>query len=258
LTAELSQRGKVSSEVITRTVGEYLSKLIERIAAFGGDVVKFLGDAILVTFSAEHPSESKDYVMRRAIRAVIHVFQEQSEVEFDLENYKSIGVGGMTQEIEYGGYTTTSPTIGQQHMTDITLGLHVAMVAGEVSQVILGDPKTRLDYCIYGKCMEDLHNALEFAKSGELSFPEYFWTEAQLEISDLPKQCRIHGQFVVLGQGSLAEMNNILECYMDALIDDSVACGPCPEDLRQLKRGDHPLVWKFVNQSIAKKQKKKG
>jgi class 3 adenylate cyclase len=61
LTAELSSRGRISSELVTRTVKLYMDKLIEIIDVHGGDVVKFLGDALLVTFSSSNgqgePSE---------------------------------------------------------------------------------------------------------------------------------------------------------------------------------------------------------
>ncbi|KAJ3095904.1 hypothetical protein HDU97_006433 [Phlyctochytrium planicorne] len=50
ITSRLAEHGRVSSELITQAMGDYLNKIIEVIENHGGDVIKFLGDAILAVF----------------------------------------------------------------------------------------------------------------------------------------------------------------------------------------------------------------
>ncbi|KAJ3102191.1 hypothetical protein HDU96_009719 [Phlyctochytrium bullatum] len=76
--------GKVSSEVISEAIGDYIGKVSSVVMDFGGDIIKFLGDAILVTFPIWN---SKDTVMasqRRARDCCAKILLELSEYEVDL------------------------------------------------------------------------------------------------------------------------------------------------------------------------------
>ncbi|KAJ3117296.1 Adenylate cyclase type 10 [Phlyctochytrium bullatum] len=63
--------GKHSTEAISEAVGEYIGKIAGIVLEYNGDIVKFLGDAILVTFSLPEGAdtkETKESVLERAIR----------------------------------------------------------------------------------------------------------------------------------------------------------------------------------------------
>ncbi|KAI8852270.1 hypothetical protein BC829DRAFT_85222 [Chytridium lagenaria] len=75
LTSKLAEMGKVSSEIITQSVGMYLSELISIIYKYNGDIVKFLGfnnaffcfrvkgDALLVTFAKQREKPKPIHIL---------------------------------------------------------------------------------------------------------------------------------------------------------------------------------------------------
>ena len=67
LTEALAQRGAEGPEEMTRLLNAYFSRLIVAIAAEGGEVVKFSGDALTALFPAT--AESTGHAARRAVQA---------------------------------------------------------------------------------------------------------------------------------------------------------------------------------------------
>ncbi|KAJ3146842.1 hypothetical protein HK101_002286, partial [Irineochytrium annulatum] len=96
-TTALASAGKISSEVITQTVGGFLDKLVVILDSFGGDVVKFLGDAVLVTFDVHHGapvrlSAEEDRMAdaaRRAIACCATIMTRLPSAVVDLSAYSS-------------------------------------------------------------------------------------------------------------------------------------------------------------------------
>ncbi|KAJ3413489.1 hypothetical protein HDV05_007934 [Chytridiales sp. JEL 0842] len=72
LLSGLSALGKLSSELITNSMGEYIDKVITLITTFKGDIIKFLGDAILVCFSPI-PGESEADTVGRAVYCCLYI-----------------------------------------------------------------------------------------------------------------------------------------------------------------------------------------
>ncbi|KAI8067021.1 uncharacterized protein B0P05DRAFT_621206 [Gilbertella persicaria] len=52
-----AEKGDSGAEAVALEIGTYMGECIEIIEHFGGDVVKFLGDAVLVSFQTIHPEE---------------------------------------------------------------------------------------------------------------------------------------------------------------------------------------------------------
>lgn len=50
MTERLSERGPVGAELVCAILSEYFSALLEVVLGWGGDVIKFAGDALLVSF----------------------------------------------------------------------------------------------------------------------------------------------------------------------------------------------------------------
>ena len=57
LAERLAARGAVGAEDLTRLLNAYLGRLVEVVAASGGDVLKFRGDALLLLFSGDVHAE---------------------------------------------------------------------------------------------------------------------------------------------------------------------------------------------------------
>jgi len=67
LTETLAQRGAEGPEEMTRLLNAYFSRLIAAIAAEGGEVVKFSGDALTALFPAT--ADPAGHATRRAVQA---------------------------------------------------------------------------------------------------------------------------------------------------------------------------------------------
>ncbi|KAI9350738.1 hypothetical protein BDR26DRAFT_984279 [Obelidium mucronatum] len=64
----LAQQGRRSSEEMTQAVSKFMSKIIDIISYYGGDVIKFLGDALLIVFESKSASAADlRYTTRRAL-----------------------------------------------------------------------------------------------------------------------------------------------------------------------------------------------
>ena len=65
LTERLAERGPTGVEALTRILNEYFGQLIDIIHEFGGDVVKFAGDAVIAALAEgpRHPAADRDRVV---------------------------------------------------------------------------------------------------------------------------------------------------------------------------------------------------
>ncbi|KAJ3408972.1 hypothetical protein HDV05_004664 [Chytridiales sp. JEL 0842] len=195
VTSALQTLGKMSSEVITNTVGRYMEKVVSVITASGGDVIKFLGDAILVSFPQQE-NESKAEMARRATSCILDVCINLAELDIDLENAikshttlhqdtycsrKASVQRRMTlsplspTQTPYNSLGTDPSVIdnltaskSNSSSSKIVLAIHVALTAGTIEHVFLGEDGLRMDYIISGKCMADLGILLDATKRGEL------------------------------------------------------------------------------------------
>ncbi len=90
LTERLAEKGPAGVEVIARILNEYFGQLIDIIHAYGGDVVKFAGDAVIAVWNIASSSGTADPVSRadqwqwtmRAAECAIEIRQR-------LSNYKA-------------------------------------------------------------------------------------------------------------------------------------------------------------------------
>ncbi|KAJ3415400.1 hypothetical protein HDV05_004994 [Chytridiales sp. JEL 0842] len=187
LTSNLSTLGKLSSEVITNTVGAYMAQVVDTIDGFGGDVIKFLGDAILVSFP-QRDSETESETTERATACCLYISVNYSTIKLDLDqviqensrlledlSYQTMGRPKLDMRD-----SVTSPAKSVMYLT-----IHVGVTAGQVSHAIIGVPNKRMDYCVHGECVNSLGEALDGAKSGELGLTRQ--ALAQLSPSMLAK-----------------------------------------------------------------------
>ncbi|KAJ3213660.1 hypothetical protein HDU67_002622 [Dinochytrium kinnereticum] len=160
--------GKMSSEIITQAVGSYLGKIADVIFQHQGDIVKFLGDAVLVTFSATYPTESQDSISIRALNCCTEILQKLPSHTVNLDSWSQILKSAcMTDESGYtsGDYVQrklddrfslsgeridgTEPGKLQNLLKEATLSLHIGVSRDCVIRTVIGIPFFRLDYLIY-------------------------------------------------------------------------------------------------------------
>ncbi|KAJ3094753.1 hypothetical protein HDU97_007626 [Phlyctochytrium planicorne] len=194
LTSQLAEKGKVSSEIITESIGKYISQLISMIYEHQGDIVKFLGDAVLVTFGRK-ANESDKSLGRRAALCCLELLNDHSEFTFTLDQTSSTmsnndpmasvmssRANSIARHQSLNGVKRKSTIVSAdtEHAKTIKLRIHVALTFGEVRRVILG-VEDRLDYCVAGDCMKALGPALDNSKSGELGISGSAWGILELD-----------------------------------------------------------------------------
>ncbi|KAJ3116103.1 hypothetical protein HDU96_010397 [Phlyctochytrium bullatum] len=184
LTEELAKRGKISSELITRTVSDYLSDIIKIVWQCGGDVIKFLGDALLVCMEARRPDEPAHLLAYRAVECAAKVMKLHSSktIEFPSTTRCSPSVTSRPTsfyaEASAAGPSTPADTLGrdlersvtQKGAHIVTLRLHTSVAAGHVQKVIVGTLKKaqRCDFAISGQALVDVGKVLEPTLPGEI------------------------------------------------------------------------------------------
>ncbi|KAJ3410900.1 hypothetical protein HDV05_003031 [Chytridiales sp. JEL 0842] len=152
-----------------------MDQIVAVIYAFNGDVIKFLGDAILVCFSPFEDEEESE-VAERAAYCCLYISTQFSSLSVDLTKARQdYGANGGESALYRSGTSKYSSLSANEDTKDdamkiekSTLRIHVAATASEVEHVIVGLSDKRLDYIIHGPCMKDLGVMLDNTKEGEL------------------------------------------------------------------------------------------
>ncbi|KAI8831112.1 hypothetical protein BC829DRAFT_437855 [Chytridium lagenaria] len=191
LTTNLALFGKISSELITKHIGAYLKKIIDIVYLYGGDVVKFLGDAVLVIFGR---TDSLQQAIRRASRCCLHIMLRAAVYCNDRGLGKVNGVFGSIRSDDVP--------------KTFKLTLHVALTAGLMNHVVIGIKKDRLDYVVDGVCLRDLGEIIDEAKSGELGVSLLAWNIIKKDFASLSdvKEIKDLPSAIVVKQGGLLDV----------------------------------------------------
>ncbi|KAJ3111924.1 hypothetical protein HDU96_005153 [Phlyctochytrium bullatum] len=156
LTSELSTLGRLASEVITKSLGQYLDKVIHVVGQFNGDVIKFLGDALLISFEADpetqHHSDSEANVVLTALHFLVTVMTSLPTAVFDMNPFSDAAMAMLESSTE----------------STRVLRLHSALWCGRATHVIAGLVEERLDYFIAGEFASAIEAALNLAKRDEI------------------------------------------------------------------------------------------
>ncbi|KAJ3189602.1 hypothetical protein HK101_008856 [Irineochytrium annulatum] len=181
LTGILAQRlGRFGSEVISSTVGKYLGQIIDLIDGAKGDVVKFLGDAMLVKFSVAEimrmsgnvPS-GPDVIPPAALKHVIDCCLDILSLYHEyLANFQNVVINAPNGKVKAGDL---------KDLDGYKLALHISMSAGTIQNVIIGNASQRMDYVIAGAPIAEMGTLLKAAGGGELSLPTRLWTLFETE-----------------------------------------------------------------------------
>ncbi|KAJ3416378.1 hypothetical protein HDV05_001946 [Chytridiales sp. JEL 0842] len=168
ITANLTRLGKRSSEIITTTVNEFFSKIINVVHMYSGDVVKFLGDAVLVSFTAVLEDDTETSVVERAIACCVQIQLNHARIDIDIGN-REVKASTTT---DYNTYTTMKPASLTGNLATsgncVHLGVHVSIASSIGKRQIMGLPSVRMDYSLTGDCLRELGPILDETKLGEV------------------------------------------------------------------------------------------
>ncbi|KAJ3408957.1 hypothetical protein HDV05_004671 [Chytridiales sp. JEL 0842] len=224
VTSNLSKLGKISSELITTNVNNYLCRIIDLITEYHGDVVKEmlyslsspkrsirkpklnidLSSANPATTSASRTSTTDPNSTTTTTSPSSQSIQYYNKLInfrdlFSSTVHKSTGhldnsadISKSNTAIDHNPLNIAAGTDGDK----IHLAIHVALTAGSDTQhVIIGNALERMDYCVYGSALEQLGSVLSAAKPGELGISKYVWETVLKEshISAISVDHRVEG-----------------------------------------------------------------
>ncbi|KAJ3108066.1 hypothetical protein HDU97_002301 [Phlyctochytrium planicorne] len=175
LTSALASYGKISSELVTINVRTFLNQIIEVVVRYGGDVVRFLGDALLVVFREREQSltpRTIDNALRCCLDVMIHHPSHTVKIA-SLSHVVSAPQAGLklSKTVEAPAsqtITRKNSRGGSGEDQAYCLRLHIAAVAGKICDYILGT-EGRMDHVVYGSCFEMLDCLLSAAKQDEIA-----------------------------------------------------------------------------------------
>ncbi|NXV24819.1 ADCYA cyclase, partial [Cepphus grylle] len=141
LTEKFVQRSGTDrgTDELAQTLNEYLCDVLEEFLIFGGDILKFAGDAVLVLWRTP-PQE-----VARTISLVLHCSWRIQK--------------------KYGRRDTA---VGQK------LQLKIGISAGPMSLPIFGDESWQ-HFCVFGPCLAEVRDAEEVAGAGEVVLSDTCW-----------------------------------------------------------------------------------
>ncbi|KAJ3104717.1 hypothetical protein HDU96_008842 [Phlyctochytrium bullatum] len=271
-TALVQALGSVSSEAITEAVGEYLNKITKVVIEHGGDVVKvrppspphhltpnqFLGDAILVSFHPTPPTEPRVTFCRRVLLSCHDVLTRCGRHEANLTRWTRVlanhtrGGDRLSTPTRTNSYAAPESTSGNVSYSapgggvnpadprTTVLTLHVAVTVGAVTRVVLGDPRRKLDYFLWGSPLDDLARLLEAAKSGQVGVSES--VSKEVWSVHLAEGCE---EGIVMTALELSDALKIRRSTHELPI-----VSPQPSRTPSQRRLAHPLLRAFVNGSV--------
>ena len=151
LSEQLAQQGPQGAETISCILNEYFGALIDLIHAYGGDVVKFAGDALLAIWIAVPDASAGGRAMRAAPlrRAARAAARCALEIRDRLNNYY----------VEEGGL----------------MRLRVGVSAGPITAMHLGGLRGRWEYLLLGEAITNASLAEGLAQAGEVILSAEAW-----------------------------------------------------------------------------------
>ncbi|KAJ3332272.1 hypothetical protein HDU76_000761 [Blyttiomyces sp. JEL0837] len=270
--------GKLSSEMITQTVGQYMNQIIEVVYFYNGDIVKFLGkhlstavfltsldlrvfnhkgDALLVTFdSPKGVPVKKEDVILRAVLCCLQILTECSAYEVVLDTGRASGIDALKLS-DFRSGSRKQIFTGDDQKT--MLYLHVAVTAGSIARVVMGNPSERLDYSINGAPLSNLGTILDGTKAGELGIDNAIWASL-FPTATTPKQLttllEFESEFVKCSKRACEAIADYFISEVNLPLSNYIKSPALPSksalNYQQLTSSFESRLAKFVNNSVWK------
>ena len=146
LTERLAQKGAVGAEELTAALNRYFGELINIVTQFGGDVLKFAGDALLATFEDRVAHADLHDATARAAAASV-VIQNQLRDFPEVEGTK--------------------------------LSLKIALAAGDLRMLHVGGVFGRCELLMVGDPLKELGDANDLAGPGDIIAAKSLWSRIE-------------------------------------------------------------------------------
>ncbi|NP_001075622.1 adenylate cyclase type 10 [Oryctolagus cuniculus] len=159
-TAMYMDRG---AEQLVEILNYYISAIVEKVLIFGGDILKFAGDALLALWKVE----------RKQLKNIITVV-----IKCSLEIHGLFG----TQESEEG----------------LDIRVKIGLAAGHISMLVFGD-ETRNHFLVIGQAVDDVRLAQNMARMNDVILSPNCWQlcdRSMIEIERIPDQRAVKVNFL--------------------------------------------------------------
>uniref|UniRef100_A0A8C3WIH2 Guanylate cyclase domain-containing protein n=1 Tax=Catagonus wagneri TaxID=51154 RepID=A0A8C3WIH2_9CETA len=161
-TAMYMDRG---AEQLAEMLNHYISAIVEKVLIFGGDILKFAGDALLALWKVE----------RKELKNIITVVIKCSLAIHQLFE---------TQESEEG----------------LDIGVKIGLAAGHITMLVLGD-ETRNYFLVVGRTVDGVRSAQNMAQKNDVILSPNCWElseRSMFEIERIPGQRAVKVNFLKL------------------------------------------------------------
>ena len=142
ITSAVAHRG---AHAISSAVNAYLDRLLRIIDRYGGDVIKFAGDAVLVVWAGQEGDDDElEYNLLCASKCALELQRQAGE----------------------------HPVKGTEHSFRIHCGLCCGMLESEIFAAPSHVHMQRLFHSMSGQCLVEISELVDLAKSGQIAISE--------------------------------------------------------------------------------------
>ncbi|KAJ3205071.1 hypothetical protein HDU67_009110, partial [Dinochytrium kinnereticum] len=134
---------------LLKQVAPNITKIIDVVVRFKGDIVKFLGDAIIATFHPEPDSPTERNAVERATQCCLDIMINHpfETVDISALSFAINSSPSSKNEIASGNLSKKKAAVE----VDLRLKLHMAITSGIVSNIIIGSMLSRMEYIVNGE-----------------------------------------------------------------------------------------------------------
>ncbi|XP_062833884.1 adenylate cyclase type 10 isoform X2 [Anolis carolinensis] len=151
------------ADELTQTLNHYVGDIVEEVLVFGGDVLKFAGDALLALWKVERCHISD--IITLAVKCSFSIQQE---------------------------YGVRDTEVG------LELRVKIGLSAGHISKVILGDNKYRY-FLVIGRAVDEVRLAQNLAKASEVILSPNCWELCDrnlIEVDRIPDERAVKVRYI--------------------------------------------------------------
>ena len=168
LTERLAEKGPLGIETLARILNEYFGQLIDIVYEYGGDVVKFAGDALIAVWSIPINAEMAESVLMESRRQwTLRAAECALNIRAQLGNYQIDGA---------------------------SLYLKLALATGRVWQSHIGGVFNRWEFVLVGDPLAEVGAANDYAGAGDIILTHSSWKLVQDDCQAEPFDFHLNGK----------------------------------------------------------------
>eukprot|EP00466_Bigelowiella_natans_P009463 jgi/Bigna1/79176/fgenesh1_pg.60_\ len=214
LTESLAKHGPKGVEMLCAILDKFFEHLVGVVGSYGGDIIKFAGDALLILWKEERNGASADAGKKKITAAGSKFATIKNPVEV-VEKKNSSSKNGDDSGKDNGNDVKAQLALAataccmelQRELSDykatedVTLNIHVGVGAGELTEMILGQQNSA-EYIITGQPIKDMGDSEGLSHSKEVVISPLVWdligrhhlAKKQRDVMKLYRACHVDSE----------------------------------------------------------------